>query len=100
MSARNKPQSTTPEFRRAMRVPFIVFMALMALLGSNVLLGILHFKYAGFVEAGITGVMVLTVLLFSMELTKEPPIIRFFGALSFLWVGIMFTMTLVDYMTR
>ncbi len=83
-----------------MRVPLMVFAALLALLAGNVLLGQIAFGGAGYVEAAIAGVMVLLVLLFSMELILEPPIIRFFGLLGFLWVAIMFAMTLTDYLTR
>lgn len=90
----------TPDFLRAMRVPLIVFASLLALLGGNLLLGRIAFAGGGFVEAAVAGVMVLLVLLFSMELTTEPPIIRFFGVLGFLWVAIMFGMTLTDYLTR
>ncbi len=90
----------TPDFLRAMRVPLVVFVVLLALLGVNVLLGQVAFRGAGYLEAAIAGVMVLVLLLFSMELTDEPPIIRFFGILGFLWVAIMFAMTLTDYLTR
>jgi cytochrome c oxidase subunit 4 len=44
--------------------------------------------------------MVLTVLLVSMEMIEEPPLVRVFSALGFFWVMIMFGMTLTDYLYR
>ena len=44
--------------------------------------------------------MVLVVLIFSMELIHEPPLMRLFSAISFFWVAILFSMTLLDYLTR
>ena len=44
--------------------------------------------------------LVLTVLLVSMEVLQEPPLMRLFAALGFFWVAIMFSMTLVDYLSR
>ena len=44
--------------------------------------------------------MVATVLLFSMEVRKEPPLTRVFSLLGFCWVAVLFGMTLIDYLTR
>ena len=44
--------------------------------------------------------MIAMTLIFSMEAIHDPPLIRFFSALGFCWVGILFTMTMVDYLTR
>ena len=52
------------------------------------------------VEAAVAAAMVGTVLVVSMELPQEPPIIRFFALIGFCWVAIMFTMTLADYLGR
>jgi cytochrome c oxidase subunit 4 len=44
--------------------------------------------------------MVLVVLLISMEVAHDTPLIRVFSMLGFFWVLIMFTMTLTDYLAR
>jgi cytochrome c oxidase subunit 4 len=83
-----------------MRLPVLSFAALVTLLGANVVLG--HFlpPHAAFAEVAVTFVQVLVVLLVSMEVLEEPPLLRFFSALGFLWVVILFAMTIVDYATR
>ena len=86
---------------RRMRTPAITFVVLLLLLCINVVLGAtLPFRGAYIVEAAITVCMVLTVLLVSMEIIHEPPLIRLFSAVGFFWVTIMFGMTLVDYLSR
>ncbi len=77
------------------------FVLLLVLLGVNVTLGAtLPFSWAYVVEGVVVACMVLTVLLVSMEVLREPPLMRLFAALGFFWVAIMFTMTLVDYLSR
>ena len=95
----------TPEQRRAirrrMRVPIFAFVVLLAGLAAIVTIGALGASHAGSIAEFVIMVgMVLTVLLFSMEVTEETPLLRFFAALGFAWVGALFTMTLVDYLTR
>ena len=86
---------------RRMRAPVLSFVALMALLAVNVVLGAtLPFRAAWMVEAFVLVCMVVTVLLVSMEVWHEPPLVRVFSALGFFWVLILFGMTLVDYLTR
>ena len=87
--------------RERLRTPLVTLLALLLLLGVNVLLGAwLPFRQVWMVEAAVTLAMVATVLWASMELPQEPPIIRFFALVGFFWVAILFTMTLVDYLTR
>ncbi len=87
--------------RERMRTPLITLVALLLLLGLNVLLGaLLPFRQVWMVEAAVALAMVIIVLWASMELPQEPPIIRFFALVGFFWVAILFTMTLVDYLTR
>ncbi|MGI4747709.1 MAG: hypothetical protein ACRYGI_00040 [Janthinobacterium lividum] len=84
-----------------MRTPAIVLVVLLLLLATIVLLGAwLPFRQAWIIEAAVTLAMVGTVLIVSMELGSEPPIIRFFAVIGFFWVAILFAMTLVDYFTR
>ena len=44
--------------------------------------------------------MVLTVLLFSMEVLEEAPLLRFFSAYGFAWLAVMIVLTMTDYLTR
>ena len=97
--------SATASVRRdlwpRMRVPTFAFVALMLFLAAIVLLGALApSRTASWIEAGLTICMVLTVLLFSMEVRADTPIVRFFSGLGFAWVCILFGMTLLDYLTR
>lgn len=99
-----QPALTTDEKRllvAKLRAPAISLVALLLLLGVTVLCGAwLPFREVWTIEFGVTVVMVLTVLVVSMELLQEPPIIRFFAVVGFFWVAILFTMTLLDYLTR
>lgn len=84
-----------------MRVPTFTFAALMALLGSIVLLGaVLPFPNAWIIEAVLAVTMVIVVLLFSMEVLKEPPLMRVFAAIGFIWVMVLMGITVIDYLTR
>ena len=90
-----------PEIRQHMRVPLITMVVLLVLLGINVLLGTtVPFPAAGYVEMGIAAVMVAIVLLFSMEVIEDPPLIRLFSVLGFFWLAILFGLTVVDYLGR
>ena len=86
---------------RQMRVPTFAFVGLLAGLAGIVLTGAVGQSHLGsIIEFVLMVGMVLTVLLFSMEVTEETPLLRFFAALGFAWVAALFTMTLVDYLTR
>lgn len=89
------------DFRRRMRVPTFAFAALLLLLGVNVLLGAwMPFGAVWLLELLVALAMIVVVMLFSMEVLHEPPLIRLFSVLGFCWVGILFAMTLIDYTTR
>ena len=84
-----------------MRTPTLAFLALLAMLGGIVLLGgFLPFPSAWVLEALLAVAMVVTVLLFSMEVLKEPPILRLFAGVGFFWVLILMSITVLDYLTR
>ena len=84
-----------------MRTPALTFAALLLLLGVNVLLGaLLPFHQVWMVEAAVATIMAGIVLLVSMEVLHEPPLMRFFSLLGFFWVAILFGMVLVDYLSR
>ncbi len=94
-------QQELSQFLSQMRTPLLAFAALLALLGINVLLGaLLPFRQVWIVECIVMLCMVLVVLLFSMEVIHEPPLMRVFAILGFFWLAIMFGMTSVDYLSR
>ncbi len=96
----------TPQDRQRlwhhMRTPVYSFVALVLLLGVSVALGaIFPSSHAASIIIGfVTVAMALTVLLFSMEVAEEAPLMRFFSALGFFWVAILIGMTALDYLTR
>ncbi len=98
-------ESFTPEDKRkiwaAMRVPVFAFVALMVFLAAIVLLGaLMPGRTTSFIEAGITLCMMATVLLFSMEVREEAPLLKFYSFLGFCWLSVLLFMTMVDYVTR
>ena len=44
--------------------------------------------------------MILTVLLFSMEVREEASLLKFYAGLGFCWLTVLLFMTMVDYITR
>jgi cytochrome c oxidase subunit IV len=100
-----KHEPFTPEQRREiwkeMRVPVFAFIGLMLCLGGIVLLGGLFPSHIGsMIELALLAAMVLTVLLFSMEVLEEAPLLRFFSAYGFAWLAVMIVLTMTDYLTR
>ena len=84
-----------------MRVPFRAFVALLSCLAGVVLLGVLTpSRTSSIIELALLAVMVLTVLLFTMEVRDEASLLRFFSGLGFVWVATLFMMTMLDYLTR
>jgi cytochrome c oxidase subunit 4 len=89
------------KLKRRLRTPFLTMLALLVLLGANVLLGSLFTTgHAWIAEVLIATVMVATVIVVAMEAHKEPPVIRLFSGVGFFWVAILFALTMVDYTTR
>ena len=89
------------EIWRHMRVPVFAFAALLCFLAGIILLGALvPSSVASYLEAGLTLCMMVTVLLFTMEVREERPLLRFFSLLGFAWVLVLFGMTMLDYVTR
>ena len=88
-------------FLRRMDMPLRVFVGLALSLATLVLFGATTpFPQVWMLELATLVVMVVTVLLFSMEVVEEPPLIRLYAVLGFCWVAILFGMTLIDYLTR
>lgn len=99
------PASLTPDDRallkRRLRTPVRTFLALLGLLAVNVTLGAtLPFPHVWALELAVVGAMAAIVLLVSMEVLKEPPLIRLFSGVGFFWVCILVGMTLTDYLGR
>ena len=87
--------------KRHLRAPLLTFLALLGLLAVNVALGAtLPFARVWIVELAVVTVMVAIILLVSMEVLKEPPLVRLFSALGFFWVAILVGMTLTDVLAR
>lgn len=86
---------------KAMRVPVFAFVALLVFLAVIVGLGwFIPGRTTSFIEAGLTLCMILTVLLFSMEVRKEASLLKFYAGLGFCWLTVLMFMTMVDYITR
>ncbi len=85
-----------------MRVPVFTFIALMLMLATNVALGAIFpsSQAASIIVGLVTTTMVFTVLLFSMEVREEPPLMRFFSAMGFCWVMVLMGLTVLDFLTR
>ena len=91
----------SPELRHALRGPVAVFVALLALLAVNVVLGALrpHGRLWP-LELSIVAIMVSITILYSMEAIQQVALIRLFAMLGFIWVGVLFGLTMLDYTTR
>lgn len=90
-----------PELKQKLRTPILTMLALLGLLGINVILGIYFIHgWAWVAEVIITVTMILTVLLVAMEALHEPPLTRLFAFMGFCWVSILLTLTMMDYVTR
>ncbi|RZK97636.1 MAG: oxidase [Methylobacterium sp.] len=100
------PLATLSDADRALlkdrlRKPVLTFLALMGLLAVNVTLGAtLPFEHVWALELVVVAAMALVVLLVSMEVLHEPPLVKLFSGLGFFWVAIMVGMTLTDYLGR
>lgn len=87
--------------RRRLRGPVLTFLALMSLLAVNVTLGATRpFEQVWIVELLVVAAMAAIILLVSMEVRHEPPLVRLFAGVGFFWVAILFGMTLTDYLAR
>ncbi len=91
----------SPDVKRHLRTPFLTMLWLLGLLAVNVLLGIFFIHGDAWIaEVAVAATMVATVLVVSMEVREEPPLIQLFSGLGFFWVAILFGLTMVDYLTR
>ena len=89
------------EFRQRMRVPVITTGVLLLGLVVNVTLAAFFpFRGAWIVELLVVAAMVATVLWISMEIREQPALVKLFSVVGFVWMAILFGMTLLDYATR
>jgi amino acid permease len=100
-----KRDSLTREQRRKiwreMRAPTFAFVALMLFLGGIVLLGSLAPSHiSSIIEFSLLIAMVLTMLLFTMEVREEDALMRFFSLIGFSWAAALFSFSMLDYLTR
>lgn len=100
-----KQEPFTPEQRREiwrqMRAPTFACVALMVMLGVIVLLGSLAPSHvSSIIEFSLLVAMVLTVLLFTMEVREEDALMRFFAFVGFCWAAALFSLVMLDYLTR
>ncbi len=87
--------------REPLRTPAIVFAGLLLLLCGISAIGVITpYGHWWIAEAVMAVMMVSIVIVFSMEMFRHQPIVRLFSLLGFFWVGILFSMTMVDYLTR
>ncbi len=101
MSGRMPDAMEKQEIWSHMRVPVFAFIALLGFLAGIVLIAqLMPSRTASFIEAGLTACMILTVLLFSMEVRAETPLLRFYASLGFCWLAILMAVTMIDYWTR
>lgn len=57
-------------------------------------------RTASYLEAGLTLCMIGTVLLFSMEVRREAPLLRFYAFIGLCWLAILLGIMMMDYVTR
>ncbi len=95
------PDDRRRAFLARMNLPIRVFIGLLLLLGTNVMLGVVGpFPGIWIAELSVLLVMIVITLLFSMEILHEAPLIRMWSIVGFCWLGILFALVLVDYLTR
>jgi caa(3)-type oxidase subunit IV len=81
-----------------MKVPLLVWLALLVLTAVNVGLARLGFNSAlGLVIAGMQTVLIATFL---MRLRLSPPLTRIVGVAALVWLAILLLGTLDDVLTR
>ena len=101
MNAAGLSEQDRQKLWRHMRTPLRSFIAMICLLGITVLCGAtVPVRWIWIVEALSTLTMVVIIVAVSMEVLREPPLIRVFSVVGFFWVAILFGMTLTDYLSR
>jgi cytochrome c oxidase subunit 4 len=79
----------------------IIYVALMALLGLTIFAAMLPLGVLGFVIAlAIAAAKAVLIVLFFMHVKYQPRATAVFALTSLLWLGILLTLTLSDYIAR
>ena len=84
-----------------MDIPLRVFAGLILSLGTMVLFGATTpASWIWMPEVAVLLVMVVTTMLYAMEVLDEIPLMRMWSVVGFAWLCILFGMVLIDYLTR
>lgn len=84
-----------------LRTYFIVFIALLLLLGATV--GVNYVDLGPFsiaIALLIAGIKAVIIILYFMHVKFSPKLIWLAASAAFFWLGIMFVLTLTDYISR
>lgn len=80
---------------------FLIYLALLVLLGLTVAVAYLHLGvWSVLLAVSIATIKALLVMLYFMHLRHSSRLIWLFAAMGFGWLGIMIVLTMSDYMSR
>jgi cytochrome c oxidase subunit IV len=83
------------------RIYYTVFAALMVLLFATLVVAELNVGWAAFfIAALIATVKAALIILYFMHVRYSPPLTWVVALAGFFWLGILFVLTLSDYVTR
>jgi cytochrome c oxidase subunit 4 len=83
------------------RTYFLVYLALLVLLGATLLVAYLDLSvFNPILAVGIAIVKAVLVILFFMHVRGSGPLLRVFVLAGFFWLLIMIGLTLTDYLSR
>ena len=89
------------DIRPALRARLLSYVFLLALLGLNVALALLPLGRAGTTaQLVIASLMAFIVIWVFMQVGHASGLVRAFASASLLWLALMFTFTLTDYLAR
>ena len=79
----------------------MVWVSLVVLLGLTVALAYLHLGWFNpFIAVSIAVIKAVIIVLYFMHVRYSPRLVWVFAAAGVFWLGIMFALTLSDYLTR
>jgi len=79
----------------------MVYIGLMVLLALTVFAATMPLGHFGLLTAlVIAAAKAILVVLYFMHVRHAPPVTKAFVAAGFIWLAILFTLTLLEYMTR
>jgi cytochrome c oxidase subunit 4 len=85
----------------SLRVYYLVFAALLALLVVTVVMAEVELgAFNFFVAAAIATLKAVLIMLFFMHVRYSLPLTWLVAGAGFFWLGILFVLTLSDYLTR